>query len=119
MRLSTRLLHILGLVTLVTFVAGADDGQRPFTQDFNNIKTIASTVPANGDVNPYGMAVVPVTVGALKKGDVLVSNFNNFANLQGTGVTIDQIGANGDVTLFATLNAHSLHCTGRAREAWV
>ena len=114
MRLSTRLLHILGLVTLVTFVAGADDGQRPFTQDFNNIKTIASTVPANGDVNPYGMAVVPVTVGALKKGDVLVSNFNNFANLQGTGVTIDQIGANGDVTLFATLNAHSLHgpCPG-------
>jgi hypothetical protein len=107
-RLSTRLLYVLGLVTLVTFAAGADDDQRPFTQDLNNIKTIASTVPPNGDVNPYGMAVVPATVGALKKGSILISNFNNSANLQGTGVTIDQIGANGDVTVFATVNAHTL-----------
>ena len=30
---------------------------------FHTISTIASTVPANGDVDPYGVAVVPRTLG--------------------------------------------------------
>jgi hypothetical protein len=50
-----------------------------------------STVPANGDVNPYGVAFVPPgfpTGGAINAGDILVSNFNNSSNLQGTGTTI-------------------------------
>ena len=47
--------------------------------------TLASTVPANGDVNPYGIVTVPVSVRALKQGDLLVSSFNNSANQQGTG----------------------------------
>ena len=50
-----------------------------------------STVPANGDVNPYGVAFVPAgfpTGGAINPGDILVSNFNNIKNLQGTGTTI-------------------------------
>jgi len=53
-----------------------------------------STVPSNGDVNPYGVAVVPAgfpTGGVLNPGDILVSNFNNSQNLQGTGTTIVQI----------------------------
>src|SRR5262249_44719656 len=44
-----------------------------------------STVPANGDVNPYGVAFVPSgfpTDGKLNAGDLLVSNFNNSNNLQ-------------------------------------
>jgi DNA-binding beta-propeller fold protein YncE len=52
---------------------------------------ITSTVPANGDLNPYGVAIVPAnfpTGGAVQPGDVLVSNFNNSNNLQGTGTTI-------------------------------
>ena len=108
MRLSKRLPHILGFVTLVTLAAGADDDGHPFVQRLTNIQTIGSAIPANGDVNPYGIAIVPTTVGRLKKGSILVSNFNNSANLQGTGTTIDEIDANGEVTLFATLNAHSL-----------
>jgi hypothetical protein len=51
----------------------------------------SSTVPANGDVNPYGVAFVPegfAAGGAITSGDVLVSNFNNSDNLQGTGTTI-------------------------------
>jgi hypothetical protein len=40
-----------------------------------------STIPANGDVNPYGVAFVPDNFqtgsGPLKHGDILVSNFNN------------------------------------------
>ena len=50
-----------------------------------------STVPGNGDVNPYGVAFVPPgfpTGGAINPGDILVSNFNSSANLQGTGTTI-------------------------------
>jgi hypothetical protein len=50
-----------------------------------------STVPANGDVNPYGVAFVPPgfpTGGTINPGDILISNFNSSANLQGTGTTI-------------------------------
>src|SRR5579863_148142 len=53
-----------------------------------------STIPANGDVNPYGVAFVPMqfpTGGLLAPGDILVSNFNNNQNLQGTGTTIVRI----------------------------
>ena len=72
------------------------------------ITTIASTVPANGDVNPYGVAVVPASVGALHQGDILVSNFNNAANLQGTGTTIVQITPSGQVSTFAAVDARHL-----------
>ena len=50
-----------------------------------------STVPANGDLNPYGVAFVPAGFpagGTIQPGDILVSNFNNSDNLQGTGTTI-------------------------------
>lgn len=63
---------------------------------------VVSTVPANGDVNPYGVAFVPgnvLTDGMLQSGDVLVSNFNNSKNLQGTGSTIVRI-SQGTPSLF-------------------
>ena len=62
---------------------------------------IASTVPAKGDVNPYGLAVVPATAGRLTAGDILVSNFNDKANVQGTGTTIVQVSRAGKTSLFA------------------
>ena len=62
---------------------------------------IASTVPAKGDVNPYGLAVVPATAGRLTAGDILVSNFNDKANVQGTGTTIVQVSPGGQTSLFA------------------
>jgi len=64
---------------------------------------VASTVPANGDVNPYGVAVVPKSSGDLTAGDVLVSNFNNSHNLQGTGTTIMEISPSGKSAVFANL----------------
>jgi hypothetical protein len=72
------------------------------------ITTIASTIPSNGDINPYGVARVPTTKGALTKGNILVSNFNNSMNLQGTGTTIVQISPSGMVTLFAQIDAGNL-----------
>ena len=62
-----------------------------------------TTVPANGDQNPYGVAVVPPgfpTGGTLSPGDILVSNFNNSANQQGTGTTIVAITPNGGESTF-------------------
>jgi hypothetical protein len=62
-----------------------------------------STVPANGDLNPYGVAFVPKGFpqgGPLSAGDIVVSNFNNSNNLQGTGITIVDISPTGKQTLF-------------------
>jgi hypothetical protein len=73
-----------------------------------NVSVVASTVPANGDVNPYGVAVAPVSKGDLVAGDVLVSNFNDSSNLQGTGTTIVEVSPSGDVTLFAHLSRHDV-----------
>ncbi|HEY7946723.1 MAG TPA: hypothetical protein VID75_03545 [Acidimicrobiales bacterium] len=65
---------------------------------------IASTVAANGDVNPYGIALVSETTGRLVAGDTLVSNFNSKANVQGTGTTIVQISPRGSAELFAQIS---------------
>ena len=62
-----------------------------------------STVPSNGDLNPYGVAFVPSGFpqgGPLRAGDIVVSNFNNHNNLQGTGTTIVAISPTGQQTLF-------------------
>jgi uncharacterized protein (TIGR03118 family) len=62
-----------------------------------------TTIPANGDLNPYGVAFVPPdfpTGGPLNPGDILVSNFNNSGNQQGTGTTIVRIAPNGGESLF-------------------
>jgi hypothetical protein len=69
---------------------------------------VASTVPANGDVNPYGLVLVPSSVGKLVADNLLVSNFNGKSNHQGTGTTIMQITPAGTASLFATVNARSL-----------
>jgi hypothetical protein len=79
-----------------------------FIGNFQHIRPVGSTVPNNGDVNPYGVAISPVTKGKLVGGNILVSNFNNQGNSQGTGTTIVQISPSGKVTLFAELNAATL-----------
>ena len=102
----------------------------PFIGQLTHNSMVASTVPANGDINPYGVAVVTRSVGALVKGDVLVSNFNNSGNAQGTGTTIVEVAPNGTVTPFAAIMAANLPgaCPGGVglttalvvlREGWV
>ncbi len=59
---------------------------------------IASTVPANGDKGPRGVAIVPqgfTSGGVLSPGDVLVSNFN-----QGTGSTVLRFTPEGGTSVF-------------------
>jgi hypothetical protein len=72
------------------------------------ISVVASTVPANGDVNPYGIVRSPRSSGSLLEGNILISNFNNSNNLQGTGTTIVQIAPDGTSSLFAQIDASTL-----------
>jgi hypothetical protein len=71
----------------------------------HGLTQVASTVPANGDVNPYGVAVVPASGGRLTAGDTLVSNFNDKANVQGTGTTLVQVSPAGKTSVFANISA--------------
>jgi hypothetical protein len=61
-----------------------------------------STIPPNGDLNPYGVAFVPQGFQGtgLTPGDLLVSNFNNSTNTQGTGTTIVDITPQGHSSVF-------------------
>ena len=75
--------------------------------------TLASTVTDNGDLNPYAVFVAPTTVGRLHAGDVIVDNFNNQSNLQGTGGTIIAYNPSArSTTLFANLPRNTPQCPG-------
>jgi hypothetical protein len=87
----------LGFLTIIGAQADAADA---FISRLIN----SSTIPANGDVNPYGVAFVPAhfpSGGTIAAGDVLVSNFNNAPStanpggIQGTGTTIVQLTPSG------------------------
>jgi hypothetical protein len=83
-----------------------------FVGPLHRTSVVASTIPGNGDVNPYGVAVVPRSTGDLHRGNVLVSNFNDKANVQGTGTTIVQVTPSGGVSLFAKINPRLSGCPG-------
>jgi hypothetical protein len=80
----------------------------PFIGQFSTVTSIGSTVPTNGDVNPYGIVGVPRSVGSLVRGNLLISNFNNSENLQGTGTTIVQMTPSGNQSLFAQIDPSTL-----------
>lgn len=112
--LHPRFVRILGLMLSTAVAAGTvalANGQS-FIGPFNTISHISTTIPTNGDVNPYGVARVPVTKGKLVTGRFLVSNFNNGANKQGTGTTIVQIAPSGAFSLFAQINPSKVSCPG-------
>lgn len=87
---------------------GAAAAPSAFIAPLKSASTLGSTVPASGDGNPYGLVVVPSSVGSLHAGDLLVSNFNDKQNDQGTGTTIVQLTPTGSSSLFATVNAKTL-----------
>lgn len=79
-----------------------------FLTPLTTVGKVASTVPANGDVNPYGIALIPTSTGKLVAGNLLVSNFNDKANNQGTGTTIMQITTGGKASVFAQIDPSTL-----------
>jgi hypothetical protein len=94
---------------LITAVqAGEPQG---FLQTIRRHITRTSTVTDNGDLNPYAIIVAPVSAGRIQRGDVLVDNFNNLSNLQGTGTTIiDYNPSTKKTTLFTKLPQHLAQC---------
>jgi hypothetical protein len=99
-----------GLLAGGGILAGTASAATTFIGPLSQTTQIASTVPANGDQNPYGVAVVPRSTGDLHQGDVLVSNFNNAGTtanpggVQGTGTTIVQVSPSGKVSQFAAIS---------------
>lgn len=107
----------LAAITLFTALnagtAQAQSAPEGFLETVHRHSTLVNTVPENGDQNPYAIAVAPVSAGTVKAGDVLVDNFNNAANLQGTGSTIvDYRPDTKQMTVFATVPRDLKECPG-------
>ena len=108
-----RNLLAVGIALCVVFTGMPRAGAEAFLPDQF---TIYSTVPPNGDLNPYGVAFVPPGFqsgsGPLLPGQILVSNFNNSANLQGTGTTIVRVSSSGQPVIFFAGPAHPMGSSG-------
>ncbi len=75
-----------GIVSAASFARAADTPGLLGT--IHGHVTRATTVTDNGDLNPYAVVIAPVSAGKIRRGDVLVDNFNDISNLQGRGTTI-------------------------------
>jgi DNA-binding beta-propeller fold protein YncE len=92
-------------------VAQAQDGS--FLEKIRRHTTLTSTVPENGDQNPYAIVVAPVSAGKIEKDDVLVDNFNDANNLQGLGTSIvDYNPSTKKLSVFAEIPRHLKECPG-------
>jgi len=102
------------LVALVVTVAGAFAAEpQGLLERFHKHVVLTSTITDNGDLNPYAIIVAPVSAGIIQKDDVLIDNFNNLSNLQGTGTTIvDYSPATKKTKLFAKIPQHLPQCPG-------
>lgn len=104
-------LPALALCLAMAVPARADSGG--FLAAIKKHDLLASTVPENGDQNPYALLVAPVSAGSVRKDDVLIDNFNNGKNFQGTGSTIvDYRPSTGALTTFATVPQNLPGCPG-------
>src|ERR1700733_11733417 len=101
-----------GFMLLLATGAATAFASQPNIGNLNNVSILSTTVPANGDVNPYGVALVPRSKGALVEGRFLISNFNDSANAQGTGTTIVQIAPDGTFDQFAQIDPTKVSCPG-------
>ena len=110
----SKLSAVVGALALTATLAPASaDAPHGFLETLYRQTTLTSTITPNGDLNPYAVIVAPVSSGTIRKGDVLVDNFNNQSNLQGTGTTIvDYDPVSKKTTTFATLPRQIPGCPG-------
>ncbi len=103
---------VLGLSLLLAPAASVAEPQG-FLQTLHRQSILGSTVPDNGDQNPYAIAVAPVSRGKILKDDVLIDNFNDRNNLQGLGTTIMRYTpATRQLALFTAIPRHLAQCPG-------
>ncbi|BEU26188.1 hypothetical protein [Paraburkholderia sp. 22B1P] len=111
-RLRTKAAYVAGTLALIATCTAQAEPQG-FLETLHRNTTLINTVPDNGDQNPYAIVVAPVSAGSVKQGDVLVDNFNNSANLQGTGSTIVNYHPDTkQMTLFAQIPRDLKDCPG-------
>jgi len=84
-----------------------------FLETVKKHTTLTSSVPDNGDQNPYAIVVAPVSAGKIQQDDVLIDNFNDKNNLQGLGTTIVLYRpSTKKMSLFAVVPRHLPSCPG-------
>jgi hypothetical protein len=106
----TGLAAILAVAGLPAVTDAASDG---YLNSIHHFTTLTSTVPESGDQNPYAIVVAPVSAGAIRKDDVLITNFNDHNNLQGLGSTIMRYTpATKGLATFASIPRHLPQCPG-------
>lgn len=104
-------LGLMGAIGITTLSQA--EQPRGYLETVHRRTTLTTTVASNGDLNPYAVVVAPVSSGRIQKDDVLVDNFNNVANLQGTGTTIVGYRPSTKQTyLFATVPQNLPQCPG-------
>jgi hypothetical protein len=107
--------RLAGLAAILIGGAFAASAQTPqgLLETIHRHTLQTSTISDNGDLNPYALVVAPVSAGKIQKDNVLVDNFNNLSNLQGTGTTIVNFNpATRKTTLFAKLPQSLPECPG-------
>jgi DNA-binding beta-propeller fold protein YncE len=106
-------LQLAAAALIPMFLAAPAAASANFLDTLKKNTTLGSTIPSNGDVNPYALFVAPVSAGKFKKDDVLVDNFNDKNNLQGVGTTIvDFSPSTKTTTLFASVPKTLPACPG-------
>jgi len=106
---------ILALVMAAPILCGGAYGaeQKGFLETVKRHSIVTSTVPPNGDQNPYAIVIAPVSAGKIQKDDVLIDNFNDKNNLQGLGTTIvDFNPTTKKLTQFAAIPRNLPQCPG-------
>jgi hypothetical protein len=104
---------LAALALLCTAASARAEQPKGFLETIRHHNTLTSTVTDNGDLNPYAVVVAPVSAGKVMKDDVLVDNFNNISNLQGTGTTIVGYRPSTQASyLFARLPQSLAQCPG-------
>ncbi|HEY1453308.1 MAG TPA: hypothetical protein VGF57_07580 [Roseiarcus sp.] len=100
-------------LTLAPQAALPATGPASFLDGIHRQTVLGSTVPENGDQNPYAIVVAPTSVGSIEQDDVLITNFNDAGNLQGLGATIVNFNpTTKKLTTFAALPRDLPGCPG-------
>ena len=104
---------LLAVAALLPIAAARAAEPQGFLESIHRHTTLTSSVPDNGDQNPYAIIVAPVAAGKIQKDDVLIDNFNDKNNLQGLGTTIvDYNPVTKKLSLFAAIPRHLDGCPG-------
>ena len=106
-------LAVLASALSLSITPAKAEERKGFLENIHRHVTLTTTIPGNGDLNPYALVIAPVSSGLIDEGDVLIDNFNNISNLQGTGTTVqDYNPSTKQTSLIAKLPTQLAQCPG-------